>query len=362
VNVGILGFAHGHVNSYCNRWRESPELGVSVTAGWDHDEARAKRAAERLGFQVFDSPETLLASVIEGVVIAAETSMHADLVEKASAAGKRIVLQKPLCLTMEEADRIVSAVEGAGVPFTLAWQMRVDPENMKIRELVKSGRLGRLFMVRRRHGLFTHRMKDFDNSWHVDPRLNRDIFADDAAHAADFIYWLLGMPVSVTAELGSLLNPKIPNDNAIAIFRYADGTFAEMVNSFACVSHENTTEVVAEKGTVIQNYGDQPSTPARPEGRCGLRWFIEGEGDDAGKWVDGPDAGFRHQGGRIANLAGPLAEFLKGERGPIATAREGRDVLRMILACYESNESGRRVALRHDHSDPGSSPASHAGR
>jgi len=341
MNVGILGFAHGHVNSYCNRWREGPELGVTVTAGWDHDEARAKRAAEGHGVRLFKTPGALLESDVEAVVIAAETSMHADLVEEAAAAGKKIVLQKPMCLTMEEADRIVSAVEGTGVPFTMAWQMRVDPENMKIRELVKSGRLGRIFMVRRRHGLTTHRMKGFDESWHVDPRLNRDIFADDAAHAADFIYWMLGMPASVTAELGSLLNPRVPNDNVIAIFRYADGTFAEIVCPFACVTHENTTEVVAEKGTIIQNYGDGPSSGARPEGKGGLRWFVE----DTGKWEDGPDAGFRRQGERIANLAGPLAEFLKGERGALATAREGRDVLRMILACYESNESGRRVAL-----------------
>jgi len=357
MNIGILGFAHGHVNSYCNRWRESPELGVRVTAGWDHDEARANRAAENHGVELFPSPEALLCeSDVGGVVIAAETSMHADLVEKAAAAGKKIVLQKPLCLTMEEADRIVADVEKTGVAFTMAWQMRVDPENLKIRELVKSGRLGRVFMVRRRHGLATHRMKDFEKMWHNDPELNRDIFADDAAHPADFIYWLMGMPASVTAELGTLLNERVPNDNAIAVFRYADGTFAEINSSFVCVTHENTTEVVAEKGTIIQNYGDGPSSSARPKGKGGLRWFIE----DTGKWEDGDDAGFRHQGERIANLAGPLAEFLKGEREPLATAREGRDVLKMILACYESNESGRRVALRHDHSDLGSSPASHA--
>ena len=84
-------------------------------------------------------------------------------------------------------------------------------------------------MVRRRHCLPTQQWKDFDKTWHVQPELNRDIFADDAAHPIDFIYWLLGMPVSVVAELGTLLNPAIPNDNAIAVFRYADGRFAEVV-------------------------------------------------------------------------------------------------------------------------------------
>jgi len=342
MDVGVLGFAHGHVGMYCRRWREAPDMGVRVTAGWDHDAERAKRAAEDRGVRLFESPEALLdQSDVEAVVIAAETSMHADLVEKAAAAGKPIVLQKPMCLTMDEADRIVDAVEASAVPFTMAWQMRADPENVKIRGLVKSGRLGRIFMVRRRHGLTTHRWEGFEELWHNDPELNRDIFADDAAHAADFVYWLLGMPASVMAELGTLENPRVPNDNAIAVFRYADGTFAEIVCSFVCVAHENTTEVVAERGTVIQNYCDVPSSSARPEGRAGLRWFIE----DTGEWEEGPDAGFRGQGERIANLAGPLAEFMKGEAEPLATAREGRDVLRMILACYESNESGKRVAL-----------------
>ncbi len=342
MNVGILGFAHGHVDAYCRRWREHPDMGVSVSAGWDHDAERAKRAAERHGLRLLDSPEALLAeSNVEAVVIAAETSMHAELVEKSAAAGKAVVLQKPMAITMAEADRIVAAVGKAGVPFTMAWQMRVDPENLKIRELMKSGRLGRIFMVRRRHGLTTHRWAGFDEGWHVKPELNRDIWADDASHAVDFVYWLLGMPVSVTAELGSLLNPKVPNDNGIAVFRYADGTFAEVVCSFVCVTHENTSEVVAEKGTVIQNYGDGPSSGARPEGRGGLRWFVE----DAGEWEEGPDHGIRGQGDRIANLARPLADFLQGRREAIATAEEGRDVLRMILACYESNESGRRVAL-----------------
>jgi len=51
------------------------------------------------------------------------------------------------------------------------------------------------------------------------------------------------------------------------------------------------------------------------------------------------------QGERIAALAGPLADFLHGCRGPIATALEGRDVLRMVLACYESDRQGRRINL-----------------
>lgn len=342
VNVGILGFAHGHVGMYCTRWREQPELDVRPVAGWDHDTARAEDAGKQFEIEIAPSVEALLRSNVDAVVIGAETAYHADMVEQAAAAGKAIVLQKPMALTLWEADRIVNAVNRAGVPFTLAWQMRVDPHNLQIKELLASGRFGRVFMVRRRHCLPTHLWADFEKSWHVDPALNRDIFADDAAHAIDFIYWLFGMPASVTAELGSLLNPAVPNDNGIAIYRYPDGMFAEVSCTFTAVAGENTAEVICEKGVIIGNYGDLPSTLApRPAGGIQFKWYLQEEG----RWTvsDLPD--ITGQGQRIAGLAAPLAEFLHGARPPIATAEEGRDVLRMTLACYDSHEQGRRIVI-----------------
>ncbi len=220
--------------------------------------------------------------------------------------------------------------------------LRVDPQNLKMKSIIESGMLGRLFMVRRRHGLSTHLWPGFENTWHVKPELNRDIWADDAAHPIDLVYWLLGMPASVTAELGSLLNPKVPNDNGIAIFRYEDGTFAEVVCSFTCVAAENTTEIYGEKGVVIQNYGDGPSAAApRLHGAVGLKRYLH----ETGEWTDSGIPSPKGQGERIAALAGPLAEFLNGRREPIATAAEGRTALRLLLACYDSAECGRRITF-----------------
>ncbi len=343
MNVGILGFAHSHVSTYCGQWKLHPDLGVAVVAGWDHDRPRLQAAAEQFDIDTAETAEALLADArLEAVVIAAETSEHAELVERAAAAGKAVVLQKPIALTLEQADRIVAAVETSGVPFTMAWQMRVDPQNLKMKDLVDRGQLGRIFMVRRRHGLSTHLWDAFEDSWHVDAAYNRDIWADDASHAADFLYWLLGVPQTVSAEIGTLLNPKIPNDNGIAVFRYADGAFAELSCSFTCAAGENTTEIIAEKGVVIQNYGDAPSANCpRPAGGMGLKWYLT----DTGTWTVADTPEVANHGERIAGLAKPLAQFLQGERPPIATAAEGRDVLRMILATYESNETGTRVRL-----------------
>jgi len=342
MKVGILGFAHGHVGAYCGRWRVCPDMGIELVAGWDHDANRLRAAAAAHGLTPYATPAELLESGIEAVVIGAETSRHADLIEQAAAAGKTIVVQKPLCLTLAEADRIVAAVARSGVRFTVAWQMRADPDNLKIAELLRSGALGHIFMVRRRHGLATQNMTNFENSWHVDPACNRDIWADDAAHPVDFLYWLFGMPRSVTAEMASLLNPKVPNDNGIAVFRYDDGMIAEVVCSFVCLAHENTTEIVAEKGVVIQNYGDAVSvaTP-RPADGLGLKWYLA----EGGQWHSGEPTGFTNQGQRIQNLAQPLADFMCGRRGSVATAEEGRAALRMILACYVSARDGRRVMM-----------------
>ena len=343
VRLGVLGFAHGHVGMYCERWRKSPELGIELVAGWDHDDARAEAACRRHELKRADSPEELVGEGgADAVAIGAETSRHAELVELAAAAGKAIVLQKPLALTLEEADRIVAAVERHNVPFTLAWQMRVDPHNVKARELVASGAIGRLFMVRRRHCLATQNMKDFENSWHVRPELNRDIFADDAAHAVDFLYWLLGMPQSVSAEIGTALNPRIPNDNGIAVFRYPDGLLAEVSCTFVAVAGETSLEILGEKGMVVGCYGDGPSCSVpRPTGGVQLKWYLK----DAGRWTGSDIPDIAAQGERISNLAAPLAGFLQGRRLPIATVREGRDVLKMTLACLESAAIGRRVAL-----------------
>jgi len=343
LEIGILGFAHAHVNSYCRRWKEHPEMDIQVVAGWDHDAARLRKAVKDHGVEPLANVDDLLARKnIKAVVIPVETSMHADLVEKAAAAGKSIVLQKPMALTMPQADRIVEAVKRHGVPFTMAWQMRCDPQNLKMKELVTSGALGKIFMVRRRHGLNVPQMTGLPDSWTAAPQYNRDIWADDASHAIDFIHWMLGAPETVTSEIMSLDNPKVPMDNGMAIFRYPGGPLAEVYCSFTCAAAENTTEIFAQKGSVIQNYGDNPScNPPRPKDAPGLKWYLT----QTKQWTHSDIPSPAAHGERIANLAGPISDFLHGRRPPICTAEEGRASLRMLLACYVSTREGRRVRL-----------------
>jgi predicted dehydrogenase len=112
--------------------------------------------------------------------------------------------------------------------------------------------------------------------------------------------------------------------------------------SFVCPAAENTTEVIGEKGTIVQNYGDVPSCNVpRPAEACGQKWYTV----ESKQWTCSEIASPSNHGARIAGLAAPLAEFLQGRRPPIATAEEGRTSLRMTLACYVSTREGRRVRI-----------------
>lgn len=341
--VGILGFAHSHVNSYCNQWRSNSDMGIEVTCGWDHDEARLARAVENHGIERASSADELLArDDVDAVVIASETSLHAELVENAADAGKAIALQKPMAITMAEADRIVDAVNRNNVPFTMAWQMRVDPQNRKMRELLQAETLGQVFMVRRRHGLPFLFNEGAADSWHTQEKWNRDLWADDSAHPIDFIYWLLGMPKSVTAEVETLYNPATPMDNGIVIFRYNGGPMVEVSCCFVNRACENTTEIIGEKGSIVQNYGDVPSCNVpRPPDAVGLKWYLQEEG----RWTYSDIPTPPGHGHRLAGLAAPLAAFFRGDGPAVATVEEGRDALKMVLATYVSSREGRRVMM-----------------
>ena len=111
MKIGLMGCAHSHVNIYCTQWNRDASLDIQPMAVWDRDGARGARMAEQFGLQICDSPAALLERTDLGaVIVASETSLHAELVEVAAAAGKAIVLQKPMALTLAEGQRIAAAV------------------------------------------------------------------------------------------------------------------------------------------------------------------------------------------------------------------------------------------------------------
>ena len=242
LRIGLAG-----AGAYAREIQERDD--ARVIAAWDADAERGRKNCDAFGAEfVRDLDALLKRDDIEAVIVASETSRHAEHVVAAAAAGKNILLQKPMATTLADCDRMVEAVDSAGVLFSMAWQMRCDPQNQWMREFVRSEKLGRPLMVRRRHCLSTQLWPDFHDSWHVDPELNVGMFFDDAAHPIDWLYWMFGRPESVTAEIATLLDPRIPDDNGVAIFRFPDGPIAVLECSFTCVAADDTTNVYGEKG------------------------------------------------------------------------------------------------------------------
>ena len=343
--IGILSFAHGHVNAYATQIKTYPD--AALIACWDHDAERGARNAESLGIPfVANLSEILARTDIDCFIVASETNRHADLCVAALEAGKAVLLQKPMATTLADCDRIIRAVEATGNWFSLAFQMRHDPQNIRMKELLEAGAIGRVGTIRRRHCipvLFSKSFVEGASKWHVSREANRGMFFDDAMHAIDWMVWTMrATPISVIAEIDNVLTDVAPDDTGVAIFRFADGTFGEVYNASVTLAGENTTEIYGDRGVIIQNHGDSPSCSIKPPHPIGVKLY-QSDNPELG-WQD---LGLPIPGGhgeRIAGVARPFIDALKAGK-PMCTATEGRISVELCLAAYRSAETGQRVSI-----------------
>lgn len=344
VGIGVLSHAHGHAGAYCEVMRDFDD--VDLIATWDDNVARGKAAAQAYGMafredidDVIDDPR------VDAVIVTVETNRHAAFVERAAVAGKHVLLQKPMATTLADCDRIIEAVQRHGIKFSMAFQMRHDPVNKKIKELVDAGAVGKVAVVRRRHAIDVLLNPAFVNGptrWHLDPTANVGMFFDDASHPADWFYWIFGQPRSVIAEIDSVVTDVSPDDNGVAIYRFAKGEIGILLNSSTSVAAVATTEIYGDKGTIIQDYGDAVALKSpRPEGVAPLRMIRSGEE----RWTefDLPIPGSQRE--RLIAVPRPFIDYVRGLTEETISAEEGRVSVEMVLGAYRSMAEGRRIDL-----------------
>jgi len=344
IGIGVLSFAHGHVEMYARVMKDFED--VRLVAAYDDNEERGKRICEATGMRysphvedVLDHPE------VQAVMVGAETNRHPELCVAAAQAGKHILCQKPMALSIEGCDAMIAAAEQAGIALAVAFQMRHDPANIQMWKIVQSGMLGRIAVVRRRHCIGVLLMESFINGpthWHVEAEKNMGMFMDDATHAADWFYWMLGRPVSVMAEIDNVITDVAPDDNGVALYRFGQGEMGILFNSSTVMVGENTTEIYGERGCVIQNYGDGPScgVPKCPEGPA-VKMFSYGESNWQTFDIPIPE----NQGKRIEAVPRPWIDSLIEEKPPTVSGREARIGVEMILGAYRSAREGRRISF-----------------
>ncbi len=343
LGIGILSFAHGHSAVYCQRMLSFQD--VKLVACWDDHEPRGRVNADKFGLRYSPHVEDVLNDPsIQAVIVTCETNRHPEMVLAAAAAGKHILCQKPMALTLADCDRMAEAVKRAGVKFMMAYQMRHDPSNQKMKTLVEEGALGKIGLVRRRHCinvLFNEGFINGPTRWHMDPVKNMGMFMDDASHATDFLHSLLGEPVSVMAEIENTLTTVAPDDTGIAIYKFANGAMAELVNSSVTLAGENTTEIYGDQGVLIQNYDDLVSTAIAPPGAVALKLYTKA----APHWQDLGIGIPASHGERLANIPRPFIDCILQDTLPPVTAYDGRMSVAMVLGAYQSAREGRRVTF-----------------
>lgn len=326
VGIGRIGVMHA------NLLVRHPLVGTLILA--DRLEERAAATAAELGCesapieQVLDPANPL---GIEGLVIATGTSTHADLLVRAAEIGVPTYCEKPIAMTLDEANRAKAALDAANLPHHIGFQRRFDTGYTRARELVRSGALGE---VRRFHALTCD---------HVPPAPgfipgSGGIFVDCNAHDFDILRWVLGREVVEVYATGSARGGEeyeASNDfsDAVAILTFDDGTVGSVQSSrFNGQGHEVRLDIMGTDGSA--NVGLDNKVPFRS-----VEDGVEFPPDEP--WVDFIER-FKPCFER------ELDHFL---RNPMAglpsacTADDAIEALRIALACNLSRDEKRPVRL-----------------
>jgi len=337
IRLGIISFAHGHIHRYVDEIKKFPDADIVVA--WDDDLKRGIENTFKYHLDWESNLENLLARTdIDAVFITSPTNKHAEHCIMAAKAKKHILLQKPMALSLAACDSIIKAVNENQVKFSMCHQMRADPINQKIKALLDEKAVGNLTIVRRRHAinvLLNPNWATPDN-WHLDPVQNMGMFMDDASHATDWFNWMFGRPTSVIAEIDNIVTDVAPDDNGVAIYRFEGGIMGILLNSSTQLAAQSTTEIYGDNGTIIQDYGDAPSSHL-PVKEAPLRLYQKGMPE----WETFDFPIVPHHT-RISAVPRPLIDYLKDRGAPLATAEDGRVAIEMVLGAYESAKSGIR--------------------
>lgn len=223
MRVGLIGFG-GMGRHHAKNAAANPAL--DLVAICDPDQAAREQAAATHGVPTIASAAEMLGDVpMDGVLIAAPTAFHRELIELSAGAGKHVFCEKPLCLRPEEAPAIREAVERSGITFGFGLVLRYMAPYQRARELIRGGDLGRVMLAHGRYGSMMpgHR-------YVFSPEIGGGLLNEHTIHMIDIIDHLLGPIQAVSACLGQAPGTRT-EDNAAILLHMADGLGATLAAS-----------------------------------------------------------------------------------------------------------------------------------
>jgi len=346
IRVGVIGsggiFRSLHVPYYEMTDR------AEIVAVADIKEESAAEMAKRFGADAYtDYRQVIDRDDVDAVDVSTHPKPHRDITVAAAQAGKHVLLEKPMCRTVAEADEMIAAADDAGVMLQVAYMLPFNPVYQKLKQLLEDGTLGDVHMA------YCNQVGWFRpaHPWLFIHEESGGMLVEQAIHNFDVWLWLYGPVASVYAYTshvplgGTYPEPgKAVENNAILAIRFRNGGAGMFIKSWAAEVGHSGEGVVCSKGSAVFERG-------------GLRWkthdMEEPEtfsasvpDDDTYRTVD-PEARERRYWG-YASKGASIDHWLKciaGEESPTTSGRVGRAGIEIAEAAYRSSESGDPVSL-----------------
>ncbi len=266
VGVGIVGCGKIAQVRHLPEYEGNPD--ARIVGLYDNNAQRAAELAERYGCVAFDNLDDLLASPdIDAVSVCTSNATHADVSVRALQAGKHVLCEKPMAISLEECVRMVDAANASGKKLMIDQNQRFARAHQRAKELLDAGKIGRVLTFKTTFGHGGPETWSVDpgtGSWFFDPkRAAMGAMADLGVHKTDLIQWLLGQEVVSTTAKVTTLDKRDPqgnlvgvDDNAVCIYTLADGTVGTMTASWTYYGGEDNSTVLYGTDGVMRIYSD----------------------------------------------------------------------------------------------------------
>ena len=342
VGAGVIGRVH------CHALRHLPDTAELLVVADNNPERAAALAAE---FGIPDSTtdiDALLARTdIDAVTICTPSGLHADLAVAALDAGKHVVVEKPIDISLEAADRIIDAEKRSGKKVTVISQHRFDKSTEKVLESIRAGNLGTITSAIASHswwrGQTYYDSGDWRGTWALD---GGGAIMNQTVHTINLLVTAVGTPVEVFAHTACLAHERIEvEDTAAAVVKFASGALGIIHGTTAAYPGlDASLRIFGSKGSAViandelvffhENVGPAPEVKMS-EG-TGLNQVTD-------EFKLGPaDLGLGEAHQR------QLADFIdavQNDRAPRVGTTDARTSLAVILALYQSARTGLPVIL-----------------
>jgi UDP-N-acetyl-2-amino-2-deoxyglucuronate dehydrogenase len=317
--------------------------GLSLAAVCDTDAERARRAGEEQGVPAYRTIDDMLrASDDEApfdiVAVCTPSGLHSAHGGAAARAGKHVVTEKPMAISLDQADDLVHACDEAGVQLFVVKQNRLNPPIQLLKRAVDKGRFGRIYManvtVRWQRPQEYYDAEPWRGTWEFDG----GAIMNQASHYVDLIQWLVGPVESVLAKTATQARRIEAEDSGVGLVKFRSGALCVIeVNVLTYPRNlEGSITLLGEKGSVMIG----GTAVNRVE-----HWLFA-DYDDDDKLVDSANTnppnvyGYGHEG-----YYRNVVAVLRGEAKPETDGRAGRKSLELILGLYESAKSGCEVPI-----------------